>query len=73
VTPRCCWYFSFQAAGKSATAPVSGSKSAAKADAKDEAKKDPNAKKEDLQLAAALNFLKAPIAPPATAAAAVTK
>ena len=61
-------------AGKGATAPVSGVKSAAKADAKDEAKKDPNAKKEDLQLAAALNFLKAPAAPPTTAAAtAVTR
>jgi carboxyl-terminal processing protease len=60
-------------AGKSATAPATGVKSAAKTDAKDAAKKDPNAKKEDLQLAAALNFLKAPLAPPATAAAAVTK
>jgi carboxyl-terminal processing protease len=58
-------------AGKSATAPVPAK--SAKADAKDE-KKDPNAKKEDLQLAAALNFLKAPAAPPTTAAAtAVTK
>jgi carboxyl-terminal processing protease len=58
--------------GKSATLPATGVKSA-KADAKDEAKKDPNAKKEDLQLAAALNFLKAPSAPPTTAAAAVAK
>jgi carboxyl-terminal processing protease len=54
--------------GKSATAPVK----TAKNDTKDEAKKDPNAKKEDLQLAAALAHLKAP-PPPATTAAAVAK
>jgi carboxyl-terminal processing protease len=58
-------------AGKAA--PVIAGKTSTKVDAKDEAKKDPNAKKEDLQLAAALTFLKAPVAPPATAAAAVTK
>jgi carboxyl-terminal processing protease len=61
-------------AGKSVAAPAAGAKTTAKAEVKDEAKKDPNAKKEDLQLAAALNFLKAPVAPPTTAAAtAVTK
>ena len=54
--------------GQSATAPV---KSAAKVEAKDDAKKDPNAKKEDLQLAAALNHLKGlPITATATAAVA---
>jgi carboxyl-terminal processing protease len=58
-------------AGKGATAPVKAA--AVKADPKDDAKKDPNAKKEDLQLAAALAHLKAPAAPPATTAAAVTK
>src|SRR3954471_5075404 len=40
------------ASGQSATAPV---KTAAKVDTKDDGKKDPNAKKEDLQLNAALN------------------
>jgi carboxyl-terminal processing protease len=56
------------AAGQSATAP----KVAAKPDAKkDDGKKDPSAKKEDIQLAAALTHLKAQSAPPATAAAAV--
>jgi carboxyl-terminal processing protease len=59
------------ASGKSATA--SGGVKTAKADAKEEGKKDPNAKKEDLQLAAALTFLKAPVAPPTTAAATVVK
>ena len=55
------------AAGKSAAA----SAKVAKADVKDDGKKDPNAKKEDLQLAAALNHLKGlPIT--ATATAAVT-
>jgi hypothetical protein len=53
------------ASGKTGTAAVK----TAKADTKDEAKKDPAAKKEDLQLAAALAHLKAP-APPATTAAA---
>jgi carboxyl-terminal processing protease len=57
--------------GKSATAAVTPK--TAKADSKDDAKKDPNAKKEDLQLAAALTFLKAPAAPPTTAAATVVK
>jgi carboxyl-terminal processing protease len=57
------------AAGQSATAAVKPAKS----DAKDE-KKDPNAKKEDLQLAAALNHLKGlPIIATTTATAAVTK
>ena len=56
------------ASGQSATAPV---KSAAKAQPKDDAKKDPNAKKEDLQLAAGLNHLKGlPITATATAAVA---
>jgi carboxyl-terminal processing protease len=56
------------AAGKSATAPV---KTAAKADAKDAAPNDPNAKKEDLQLNAALNHLKGlPVLATATAAVA---
>ena len=41
-----------------------------KPEAKDDAKKDPNAKKEDLQLAAALNHLKGlPIGAPTTTAA----
>ena len=59
------------ASGKSATAAV---KSAAvtKGDAKDGAAKDANAKKEDLQLNAALNFLKGiPIVPTTTAAVTV--
>ena len=43
--------------GKSATAPVKPA-ATAKADGKDAAKVDPNAKKEDLQLNAALNHLK---------------
>jgi carboxyl-terminal processing protease len=61
-------------AAKSVATPAAGAKTIAKAEVKDDAKKDPNAKKEDLQLAAALNFLKAPLAPPTTAAAtAVTK
>ena len=45
------------AGGKSATAPVKPA-ATAKADGKDAAKVDPNAKKEDLQLNAALNHLK---------------
>jgi carboxyl-terminal processing protease len=46
----------------------------AKSESKDDAKKDPNAKKEDLQLAAAVNHLKGlPITTTATATAAVTK
>jgi carboxyl-terminal processing protease len=54
------------ASGKSATAaPVT---KAAKDEAKGD-KKDPNAKKEDLQLAAALNFLKSPSPPVQHAAA----
>jgi len=53
------------AAGQSATATV---KATAKAD---EAKKDPNAKKEDVQLVAALNHLKGlPVTSTATASAA---
>jgi len=45
------------AAGQSATAPLQAGATTAKADAKDE-KKDPNAKKEDVQLNAALAHLK---------------
>jgi carboxyl-terminal processing protease len=45
------------AAGQSATAPVQAGATTAKSDAKDE-KKDPNAKKEDVQLNAALAHLK---------------
>jgi carboxyl-terminal processing protease len=56
------------ASGQAASATV---KSPAKAQAPDDAKKDPNAKKEDLQLAAALNHLKGlPITATATAAVA---
>jgi carboxyl-terminal processing protease len=56
------------ASGQSATAP----KIAAKGDgAKDEAKKDPAAKKEDVQLNAAVAHLKAQSAPPATASSSV--
>jgi carboxyl-terminal processing protease len=56
------------AAGQSATAP----KIAAKGDAKkDDAKKDPSAKKEDIQLAAAINHLKG-LPVPAAATAAVS-
>jgi carboxyl-terminal processing protease len=55
------------AAGQSATAPVT-----AKAATKDDAKKDPNAKKEDLQLNAAIAHLKGlPIIGATTATAAV--
>jgi carboxyl-terminal processing protease len=46
-------------AGKSASAAGTAGK-AAKDEKDKDAKKDPNAKKEDLQLAAALNFLKSP-------------
>jgi carboxyl-terminal processing protease len=57
------------ASGQAATATVKSA--AAKAQAPDDAKKDPNAKKEDLQLAAALNYLKGlPITATATAAVA---
>jgi len=59
------------AAGKSATAAKGAAGAAAKADAKDAKPADPNAKKEDLQLAAALNHLKGlPITASAPAAAA---
>jgi len=60
----------------SATAPmpVSRGKVEARADAKDEGKKDPNAKKEDVQLVAALNHLKGlPVTGSTTATAAVAK
>jgi carboxyl-terminal processing protease len=58
------------AGAHTATAPAKSAKS----ESKDDAKKDPNAKKEDLQLAAALNHLKGlPITTTATATAAVTK
>jgi carboxyl-terminal processing protease len=60
-------------AGPAAGLPAAAAVKSAKADAKDE-KKDPNAKKEDLQLAAALNHLKGlPIIATTTATAAVTK
>jgi carboxyl-terminal processing protease len=57
------------AAGKSAAAAVK----TAKVETKDDAKKDPNAKKEDLQLVAALNHLKGLPLTTATTTAAVTK
>ena len=56
------------AAGQSATAAVKSAAATKAADAKDGAKKDPAAKKEDIQLAAALNHLKG--LPVTTAAAA---
>jgi len=56
------------ASGQSATATI---KSAAKGDAKDDGKKDPNAKKDDVQLIAAVNHLKGlPVASTATASVA---
>ena len=61
------------ATGQSVSAPVqAGAKPAATADAKD-AKKDPNAKKEDVQLNAALNHLKGLPVVTTTTAAAVAK
>jgi carboxyl-terminal processing protease len=62
------------AAGQSATAPIQSgtAKAEAKAEGKDD-KKDPNAKKEDVQLNAALNHLKGLPLGTATTTAAVTK
>jgi carboxyl-terminal processing protease len=61
------------AAGQSATAPAQSGAKPAAAEGKDE-KKDPNAKKEDVQLNAALNHLKGlPVTTTTTAAAAVAK
>jgi carboxyl-terminal processing protease len=56
------------AAGQSATAPKIAGKGEAK---KDDGKKDPAAKKEDVQLNAAIAHLKAQSAPAATAASSV--
>ena len=61
------------ASGKSATAAVKPA-AVAKGDGKDAGAKDPNAKKEDLQLTAALNHLKGlPLAAATTTATVTTK